>query len=367
MKRFSLTIALIKKFINRAIKTALARYLAVIFLLTLTPLATAHVKWFIEEDQQNLQARFVFDGLMLVIFIGALLFLLCAHLLERRARRSDPLKAWLEAPLLPRLFRAPRHNVNSWVNSLLKFSVGIVLLANILQGHFVAPNFVAPELSQATALQYSLVQALLILLLIINVSLFALALLVFSLLLFWLFPLSSAIDYAPEFIALALALFFTDRHRLDHVYQWKWLGASYSISSPHLGLLILQFGLGLQLIILTFHDKLLAPGYGIAFLQQYPAFNFPHYFGMHAFTDIHFVFAAGMAELCFGLLLVCNLAPRLSQLLVLLVFTLTGVVLGPEELVGHAPIIAAATVLLFNPGGSLLLPVADRELNLAVD
>ncbi len=367
MKRFSLTISLINSLINSLIKKELSRLLAVIFLLTLTPPAAAHVKWFIEEDQQNLQARFMFDGLMLVIFIGALLFLLSAHLLERRARRSDALKAWLEAPLLPLLFRASRPNANSWVNSLLKFSVGIVLLANIIQGHFVAPNFVLPELLQTRALTYSLVQALLILLLIINVSMFALALLVFSLLLFWFFPLSSAIDYAPEFIALALALFFTDSRRSDQVYQWKWWGDNYSISSPNLGLLILQFGLGLQLIILTFHDKFLAPGYGIAFLQQYPAFNFPHYFGMRSFTDIHFVFAAGMAELCFGLLLVCNLAPRLAQALVLLVFTLTGVVLGPEELVGHAPIIAAATVLLFNPGGSLSLPVADRELNLAVD
>lgn len=341
-------------------KTCLTRLiLAVIFLLTLTNSALAHVKWFIESEQQHQNAHFVFDGFILMILIGALLFLLVAHFMERRARTQPSIAQLLQAPLLPRLLPQSAH----WINSLLKFSVGVVLLANLLQGNFVAPNFVA----NGAALEYSLIQALLILLLIVNVSLFALALLVFSLLLFWFFPLTSAIDYAPEFIALALALFFTDRRRLQHSYNWKLLGTDYSIASPTLGLLILQFGLGLQLIILTFHDKFLAPGYGVAFLQQYPAFNFPHYFGLHSFTDIHFVFAAGMAELCFGLLLVSNMAPRLSLLLVAFVFTVTGIVLGPEELVGHAPIIASALVLLFNPAGNLTIAAARPELDLLTD
>lgn len=352
MKRLLIALTFARACITRFV-------LAVIFFLTLTNSALAHVKWFIESDQQHQDARFVFDGFTLLIIIGALLFLLVAHFLERRARTQSSIALLLQAPLLSRLLPQPAH----WINSLLKFSVGIVLLANLLQGHFVAPNFVA----NTTAFEYSLIQALLILLLIVNVSLFALVLLVFSLLLFWFFPLSSAIDYAPEFIAIALALFFTDRRRLEQSYNWKLFGANYWIASPTLGLLILQFGLGIQLIILTFHDKLLAPGYGVAFLQQYPAFNFPHYFGLHSFTDINFVFAAGMAELCFGLLLVSNMAPRLSLLLIAFVFTITGFILGPEELVGHAPIIASALVLLFNPTGSLTIPAVRRELDLVTD
>lgn len=341
-------------------KTCSARFaLAVMCFLTLTNSALAHVKWFIESDQQHQNAHFVLDGFTLLIIIGALLFLLFAHLLERRARIQPSIALLLQGPLLSRLLPQPAH----WINSLLKFSVGIVLLANLLQGDFVAPNFVA----NGAAFEYSLIQALLILLLIVNVSLFALVLLVFSLLLFWFFPLSSAIDYAPEFIALALALFFTDRRRLEQSYNWKLFGSDYWIASPALGLLLLQFGLGLQLIILTFHDKFLAPGYGLAFLQEYPAFNFPRALGLQGFTDIHFVLAAGMAELCFGLLLASNMAPRLALLLVAFIFTITGVVLGPEELVGHAPIIASALVLLFNPAGSLTVPAARPELDLLTD
>lgn len=75
-----------------------------------------------------------------------------------------------------------------------------------------------------------------------------------------------------------------------------------------------SLGLGIQLIILTFHDKRLHPGLGSVFLHDYPVFNFLNYFGWQSFTDTHFVFGAGMAELCFGLLLVTNISARISSL-----------------------------------------------------
>jgi hypothetical protein len=303
--------------------------------------ANAHVKWFVDENHSFTDARYVFDSLFAFILLGAFLFLVGANLLQRQAKNNVRINCFLYAPISKGwLKNSARHT-----NNLLKFSLGILLLANLLQGHFIAPNFVA----DGGAFHYALIQALLILLLIVDVSLFALALFIFSLSLFIFFPVAKAIDYAPELIALSLALLLTSSRYAKGNLKVEYGRQEYVWQHCSLSIAIVQVGLGIQLIILTFHDKLLHPGFGLAFLQDYPMFNFPHYFGWHSFTDTHFVFGAGMAELCFGLLLVANIAPRIASLLIAVIFTLTGIVLGPEELLGHVPIIAMALVLLLTP------------------
>lgn len=299
--------------------------------------AHAHVKWFVEENHAFTEAGYVFDSLFAFILLGAFLFIAAASLMQWQAKHNLRIHFCLHAPINKRWMKNPSH----YINALLKFSLGILFLANLVQGHFIAPNFVA----DGGAFNYVLIQALLILLLIVSVKLFAIALFVFSLSLFAFFPVTNAIDYAPELIALSIALFFTSPGYADGNLQMKWLRMEHRAFA----VAILQLGLGIQLIILTFHDKLLHPGFGLAFLQDYPMFNFPHYFGWHSFTDTHFVFGAGMAELCFGLLLVANIAPRIASVLIAVIFTLTGFVLGPEELLGHVPIIAMALVLLLTP------------------
>jgi hypothetical protein len=315
--------------------------------------AHAHVKWFVEEDHAFTQATYQFDSLFAFIFAGAFIFITGAGFLQRKARSNLRAQQFLYVPISARWMANPAF----YANNLLKFSLGIMLLANLLQGHFIAPNFVA----DGNAFHYALIQAALILLLIVDVSFFALALLVFSLTLPVFFPVEKAIDYAPELIALSLALLFTCPRFAERPLRLKMgLGANsvkhaYPWSYRTLAIVIVQLGLGIQLIILTFHDKLLHPGFGLAFLQEYPVFNFPQYFGWHSFTDTHFVFGAGLAELCFGLLLVTNMAPRLASLLIAFVFTLTGFVLGPEELLGHVPIIAMSLVLLLTPNAPVTL------------
>lgn len=321
--------------------------------------ANAHVKWFVDENHSFTDARYFFDSLFALILLGAFLFLVGANLLQRQAKNNVRIYCFLYAPISKGWLKNPvRHT-----NNLLKFSLGILLLANLLQGHFIAPNFVA----DGGAFKYAFIQALLVLLLIVDVSLFALALFIFSLSLFVLFPIANAIDYAPELIALSIALLLTSPRYTGGSVNIKFLRLEYEWQHRSLALAIVQLGLGIQLIILTFHDKLLHPGFGLAFLQEYPVFNFPHYFGWHSFTDTHFVFGAGMAELCFGLLLVANIAPRIASLLIAVIFTLTGIVLGPEELLGHVPIIAMALVLLLTPPFGFSAPVEQLGVQLLPD
>jgi hypothetical protein len=322
-------------------------------------LASAHVKWFVDEGHPFTDVGYQFDSLFAFILLGAFLFVAGAGLLQRKATQNSRINHFLHAPLS----QAWMKNPSGYTNKLLKFSLGILLLANLLQGHFIAPNFVA----DGAAFHYALIQASLIFLLIVDVRVFALALLIFSFALFIFFPFSSAIDYAPELIALSIALLLTSPRYAQGGIKVKSAGREYWWQYPAVAMTLLQLGLGIQLIILTFHDKLLHPGFGLAFLQQYPVFNFPHYVGWHSFTDSHFVFGAAMAELCFGLLLVANIAPRIASLLIATVFTLTGIVLGPEELLGHVPIIAMALVLLLTPPLSFSAPVEQLDAQLLPD
>ncbi len=335
------------------------QWLLLLVFSTFPSAARAHVKWFVDDNHAFTNAGYYFDSLFAFIFIGALLFVAGAGLLQRKAKINPRTHHFLYAPISARWMKNPA----GYANNLLKFSLGILLLANLLQGHFIAPNFV-PD---GAAFHYALIQALLILLLIADVRLFALALFIFSLCLFIFFPVANAIDYAPELIALSLALLLTSSRYAEGNIKVKCWRQEYVWQHRSLAIAIVQVGLGIQLIILTFHDKLLHPGFGLAFLQEYPVFNFPHYFGWHSFTDTHFVFGAGMAELCFGLLLVANIAPRIASLLIAVVFTLTGIVLGPEELLGHVPIIAMALVLLLTPIPSVIAPVEQLDAELVAD
>ncbi|WP_323813588.1 hypothetical protein [Cellvibrio sp. NN19] len=322
-------------------------------------LCHAHVKWFVEEHHAFTSARYVFDSLFAFILLGAFLFLAAAGIMQRQAKYSARTHGFLNAPISRYWMKNPTQHINT----LLKFSLGILLLANLVQGHFIAPNFVA----DGSAVKYAITQALLILLLIVNVSWFAIALFIFALSLFVFFPIANAIDYAPELIALSIALFFTSPAYAQGEVQLGFFGKNYRWQRYAFSTAIVQLGLGIQLIILTFHDKLLHPGFGLAFLHDYPIFNFLNYFGWHSFTNAHFVFGAGLAELCFGLLLVTNIAPRISSLLIVSIFTLTGFVLGPEELLGHVPIIAMALVLLLTPIASTVAPEEKLDSELLVD
>lgn len=317
----------------------------------------AHVKWFIEDDSQYRNFYYPIDSLSISIIAITLLFLVSASLLDRMTRLNSRLNKLIYGPLIPQRINASA----DWINALLKQSIAIMLLANLLQGHFVAPNFV-PNGSDYI---YIVLQFLLILILILNVNLFSISLILFCMYLMVSFPVEAGIDYVLELMGIGFALFFTDRSRRHNKYIIKLPNINYSVLSRDVGLAFLRVGLGMQLIILSFHDKLLNPGYGLAFLMEYPYFNFPRYFGFEAFTDLHFLMGAGMVELSLGVLLVANIVPRLSSLFILFIFLLTGFIMGIDELAGHVPIIVAAGVLIFGSTQKSVFLVNERTELLA--
>ena len=118
------------------------------------------------------------------------------------------------------------------------------------------------------------------------------------------------------------------------------------------GLSFLRIGTGATLIVLGFSEKILAPEYGVNFLQQHD-WNFMAALGFN-YSDYLFTLSAGSVEFLFGLVFFLGILTRLNALVVAIVFSVPLFLLGPIELSGHLPHFAAVVLLLlFGNGGHL--------------
>ncbi|HMW47546.1 MAG TPA: hypothetical protein PKD17_02485 [Cellvibrionaceae bacterium] len=308
--------------------------------------ANAHVKWFVSDEGAFANVRFSLDTISGLVVCGAIIFLLLASWAEFNGHSRT--QQMLYSPWLK----------SNYIYALIKASVLILLLGNIIQGHFIAPNIPIAHHAQTE----HVAQALLILLLVFDGVLFAVATLLLCAALILLYGLDIAIDYIFELAAIALAVGLCCPSKTLLALKQKISPAQCQLYA----LTALRFGLGVQLCVLTVHDKLMHPGLALQFLQEYPYFNFMRLSGLESFSDLHFVLSAGLAEMCFGLLLITNIAQRLASSCICFFFLLSGLVLGPAELLGHIPIFAAAIILLINPAPSLNLikkpPLAIKDV-----
>lgn len=120
------------------------------------------------------------------------------------------------------------------------------------------------------------------------------------------------------------------------------------------GLSLLRLGTGITLMVLGLTEKILAPEFGINFLQQYD-WNFMRLLGIE-YSDYLFTLSAGSVEFLFGLIFVLGVVTRLNALVAAIVFSIPLFILGPIELAGHLPHFAAIVLLLlFGNGGHFVL------------
>lgn len=122
----------------------------------------------------------------------------------------------------------------------------------------------------------------------------------------------------------------------------------------HYALSLLRLGTGATLMILGLSEKIMAPEFGINFLNQYN-WNFMQMLGFE-FSDYLFTISAGATEFLFGLVFVLGVVTRINAAVVAVVFTIPLFILGPIELAGHLPHFAAVVLLLlFGNGGHFAL------------
>jgi hypothetical protein len=230
---------------------------------------------------------------------------------------------------------------------------GVMLIGNALMGIYLAPNLDLPSESLVPIGAAAQILVGVLLLFQITFSICGALILVVALLTTALVPPELLLDYVFEFVALGVALVLIGPAycKLDRALFNK-IGVNPQ-RFLHIPLPALRIGVGLTLIVLALHNKLLNPALTLAFLAEFN-FNFMGMMGIAAFDDLHFAFAAGVGELTFGLLILFNMATRFVVACLSVFFVITMILLMPVELVGHLPLVAIAVMMVLRGGGAPL-------------
>lgn len=174
-----------------------------------------------------------------------------------------------------------------------------------------------------------------------------------------LFYFTSWIDALENIWVLSTAIFITLMgNEYFSIISYSLLR---NIAAPFkkYALSILRVGTGATLMILGLSEKILAPQYGLNFLDGHN-WNFMQALGFN-FSDYLFTISAGSVEFLFGLIFVLGIMTRLNALVVAVVFTIPLFILGPIELTGHLPHFTAIILLLLFGGGGHFSFFSDKK------
>ncbi len=304
--------------------------------------ASAHLRWFIDVTSpsalayQQTMNRFEFDLVYLFLLAGAVGFVITAITLDNLARKNQLVGTLLNAPL-----KLPLHL--EW--RLVSILLGLMLLMNSHHGVLLAPNL--PTSNEFMFKAAIIVQFVTGLLFVSQLSfvLSAMATFCLAVIATIITPPMIMIDYVFEFAGIMVAFYLIGPSisRIDRI-----LWPASSPRNEQIAVAVLALSLGLQLAELAIHNKLLNPGLALIFIDENGFLNFMRMVGLSSFKNIYFVFAGGIAELMLGTLLVFGIATRFVALGIGFIFTLTSVIFGLHELLGHIPIMAVVLLIVLN-------------------
>ena len=296
-------------------KTFIHKVLYCAALLSFSSPSFAHIRWFVTEPQTSVY--FTWSWLYYLIPVLAVAFGLISVYAEKYLTRFYATYAFFR--IWPK--------VNQW--RILMLACGVTFIHVSWMSIYIAPNIVIVD----SLLWLIWLQAAFGVLLLSGVSFVTAGWVLLSLCAISMvtIPFRVWMDYGFEFAGVALGLLIFTKQ-------------------PQTALLCLRVALGVQLAVLAVHNKLLNPALGVEFLQHYQ-WNFMQMMGISQFDDLLFVYAAGIAELTLGVLILIGMSTRVVVLCVSFFFCLTSVLMGVGELMGHIPILACALVLLTLGGG----------------
>lgn len=294
--------------------------------------AFAHVRWFVAASPEG-RPYALTDIPVLIWIMVACVVVLLGVFLERKLT-------------VPRWFST---RVRRWGPSALSaasIGVGAALILFSLGGFIFSPDL---HVHDSSGMALLILQAVAGALLLFGLYERVGALIVFTLCVFLAarFGITEVFNKL-ELIGFAVYALLVGRPRW-RVAEVPWFAkaakryASYAVP-------FLRIGVGLNLIILAFMEKILAPGFVLNFLQTHP-WNFMQIIGFHGFVDYWFGFSAAMVELLFGIFFVFGLITRVTTIALAFFLLLTLFLLGPMELVGHLPHFSIAVVLLVYGSG----------------
>ncbi len=308
---------------------------AISLLLSISPSVHPHVRWFIEGKSVP-DVSFSIDMINILTLIAAAGLVTVSWFFHKS--KSNLLSTLLNKPLV-------------WPCQLdwylMVLLLNLTLVTNLMMGDFIAPNLL---IHPQWIMLGIIIQFAAILVSAISISITGIALILVGIGLPLFFPTASGFDYFFEVTGVGLAYLLigpcinrVDR-KLHHHFDFL---KCYNLSQLiHGAISVIRIALGLQLMALAIHNKLIQPGAALVFLQEYPFYNFMQLSGFSSFSHLNFVFAAGVFELVLGALLVAGWAPRFIALCLSIIFITTTLVSGLPEVFGHLPIFGVLIIIL---------------------
>ena len=317
----------------------------IILLLALfcAPLVTlAHVKWF-AEPQQEVPAYKLADSHVVIAIIASLLIIALGVYLEKRLKVPQKLNKYIE----------------KWAPgalSIASIGFGLSFIIFSINGFVFAPNL--PAIGQMGQVML-LIQALAGLMIF-----FGFYERVGGFLILVLFILGinqyGSIEMLDTLEMVGFALYAMIIGRPKWKIRDTQIFKHFTHHLHEYGLPILRVGTGLNLMVLGFTEKILAPSLTDNFLANYH-WNFMPALGFEHFTNYWFAFSAGVVEVLFGLFFIFGFITRTTTVVLAVFLVTTLVLLGPLELIGHLPHFSIAIVLFVLGSGSRLILLRKRD------
>ena len=307
------------------------------------PLVTlAHVKWF-AEPQQEVPAYKLADSHAVIAIIASLLIIALGVYLEKRLKVPQKLNKYIE----------------KWAPgalSIASIGFGLSFIIFSINGFVFAPNL--PAIGQMGQVML-LIQALAGLMIF-----FGFYERVGGFLILVLFILGinqyGSIEMLDTLEMVGFALYAMIIGRPKWKIRDTQIFKHFTHHLHEYGLPILRVGTGLNLMVLGFTEKILAPSLTDNFLANYH-WNFMPALGFEHFTNYWFAFSAGVVEVLFGLFFIFGFITRTTTVVLAVFLVTTLVLLGPLELIGHLPHFSIAIVLFVLGSGSRLVLLRKRD------
>lgn len=315
--------------------------LAGLLLAAVPGLTYAHEKWFGDDLPNPIDPQYIVSTQTLVALVGAAAAVLLVNLLEPWIKRRIPLVGQSISDL-------PKDRlalIYDWLPLILAAHVVVPLLVNGISLQLFAPNLSLPReniFSGLLSLGEIVVALGFIYGALTRITAVVLALVFFAGMLF--FPPLYVLEHT-NFLGIAAFFFLLGRGRfsVDHLINLPQpRNIRFDLAIP-----ALRVATGISLIVLAFTEKLWNPAQAHAFLAEEPYFFFLPGLGLGGFGQDFFIYAAGVVEFIFGVLVINGRLLRFLAPFLWFPFNLTLTYLGWEELVGHLPIYGTMLILLF--------------------
>lgn len=276
-------------------------------------LASAHVKWFAEPAVQVRPYSFSDVGVWIGI-IGAIVIILIGVFLHKKLKVPQSVQRFVE-------------KVAPAALSVASIGFGLAFIIFTIQGFIFAPNLIPHgNLGTLMLVLQGIAGVMMLCGLYERVGGFLLVI---------LFALGIKSFGATEMLDTLEMLGFALYAMVVGRPKWSIAEIGFLQTTSHkmhaYGHPLLRVATGLNLIVLGFSEKILAPSLTADFLSRYD-WNFMKIFGMPWFTDYWFAFSAGIAEMLFGIFFVLGIITRTTTIALAIFLCASLVLLGPVEL-----------------------------------